>query len=103
MKTCAWQKAMDFTVDLYKVTQKFPREEAHGLVTQLRRAAVSIASTIAEGKGTFSDKELLHFLSNARGSVYETQTQIALAHRLNLLTLEENQPLVNEGAELDVF
>jgi four helix bundle protein len=66
----AWQTAMDMVRNIYRLTQAFPKEETYGLTIQLRRAAVSIASNIAEGKGRSSDKELLHFLSNAKGSLY---------------------------------
>ena len=96
----AWQKAMDFAIDVYRATREFPREEIYGLVTQLRRAAVSIASNIAEGKGRFSDRELLYFLSNARGSLYEAQTQIVLARRLNLLGATGSEKLSSEAAEV---
>ena len=65
----AWQRAMDTVQDIYRLTREFPREETYGLTIQLRRAAVSIASNIADGKGRSSDKELLYFLSNAKGSV----------------------------------
>lgn len=67
---------------------------------QLRRAAVSIASNIAERKGRFSDKELLCFLSNARKSVYETQTQIVLAEQLSFLNVDQARNLSNEAAEI---
>ena len=58
----AWQKAMDFTVEVYKATAVFPPDERFGLTNQLRRASVSIASNIAEGQGRGSDRELLRFL-----------------------------------------
>jgi len=66
----AWQTAMDMVRDIYRLTREFPKEETYGLTIQLRRAAVSIASNIAEVKGRSSDKELLHFLSNAKGSLF---------------------------------
>jgi len=69
-----WQSAMELTGNIYRATKKFPAEEKYGLSSQLRRAAVCVASNIAEGKGRSSDKELLQFLSRARGSVYEIQT-----------------------------
>jgi len=69
-----WQSAMELTGNIYRATKKLPAEEKYGLSSQLRRAAVSVASNIAEGKGRSSDKELLQFLSRARGSVYEIQT-----------------------------
>jgi four helix bundle protein len=81
-----WQGAMELTTKIYRITRKFPAEELYGLSTQLRRAAVSVPSNIAEGKGRSSDKELLQFLSRARGSLYEVQTQLAIAEMLGFLT-----------------
>ena len=77
-----WQMAMRLVLDIYRRTQTFPREETYGLTVQLRRAAVSIASNIAEGKGRSSDKELLHFLSTAKGSLFEVETQLMIARDL---------------------
>ena len=64
----------------------FPREEIYGLANQLRRAAVSVASNIAEGKGRRTDKEFLLFLHHARGSVFEVETQLTIAGRLGYVT-----------------
>ncbi len=96
----AWQKAMELVVTVYRVTRTFPKEEMYGLASQLRRAAVSIPSNIAEGKGRFSDKELLQFLSNSRGSAYELQTQIALAHRLGYISDSESRQLADQAASV---
>jgi four helix bundle protein len=82
----AWQNAMDLALKIYQATTKFPRDEMYGLTSQLRRAAVSVPSNIAEGKGRSSDKELLQFLSRARGSVYELQTQLEVAKSLCYLS-----------------
>jgi four helix bundle protein len=81
----AWQKAMDLVVEIYEVTEKFPGEEIYGLTSQLRRAAVSIPSNIAEGQARFSRREFKHFLRNAKGPLAEVQTQIAIATRLGLM------------------
>ena len=81
-----WQGAMELTTKIYRITRKFPAEEMYGLSTQLRRAAISVPSNIAEGKGRSSDKELLQFLSHARGSMYEVQTQLEIAELLSFLT-----------------
>jgi four helix bundle protein len=70
----AWQKAMKFVTDIYEVTQRFPSEERYGITNQLRRAAVSVPSNIAEGQARFSQKEFHHFLSQARGSLVEIET-----------------------------
>jgi four helix bundle protein len=77
-----WQAAMDLAEDIYRVTKSFPKVELYTLTSQLRRASISIPSNIAEGKGRSSDKDLLHFLNYSRGSLFEIETQIALARRL---------------------
>jgi four helix bundle protein len=66
---------MDLVLAVYHATRRFPEDEKYGLASQLRRAAVSVPSNIVEGKGRASDKELLQFFANARGSIYEVQTQ----------------------------
>lgn len=68
--------------------------------SQIRRAAVSIPSNIAEGKGRFSDRELTHFLSNARGSLFELETQLRLAHRLEYVSKEESGQLLRDAARI---
>lgn len=74
------------TAEIYKETGHFPKHEIYGLTRQIRRAAVSIASNIAEGKGHRSDKEFLHFLFHARGSLLEVQPQLAISERLQYLS-----------------
>lgn len=83
-----WQRAIDLSVAVYELTRQFPREEIYGLVSQLRRAAVSIASNIAEGYGRTSTGEYLQFLGIARGSNLELQTQLVIARRLSLGSTE---------------
>jgi four helix bundle protein len=78
-RSIAWQKAMLLTNDVYALTRKFPSDERFGLTNQLRRAAVSIASNIAEGKGRCTIGELIHFLGMARGSALEVHTQLEIA------------------------
>jgi four helix bundle protein len=85
----AWQRAMELVVQVYRDTEGFPRHETYGLTSQLRRAAVSVASNVAEGKGRGSDKELIQFLNCSRGSIYEIQTQLLIAQRLGYLTDEQ--------------
>jgi four helix bundle protein len=80
-----WQKAVDFTVEIYRVTESFPKDERFGLTSQIRRASVSIAANIAEGAGRKSTKEFLKFLSIAQGSASEVETEIVIAHRLSYL------------------
>ncbi|MEO0586457.1 MAG: four helix bundle protein [Planctomycetota bacterium] len=80
----AWQKSYAFVLSIYRVTAKFPTDERYGLTSQLRRAAVSIPSNIAEGFGRHSRADFLRFLDIARGSAYEVQTQLRLAFDLGL-------------------
>jgi four helix bundle protein len=82
----AWQKAIDLTQNVYAVTSKFPIEERFGLTSQMKRAAVSVASNIAEGAARFSTGEKLHFFRMARGSLSELDTQIEITERLAYLS-----------------
>lgn len=78
----AWQKSMDLVSAVYRASQGFPKEEIFGLVSQIRRSAVSVPSNIAEGHARTSRKEFQYFLSNARGSLAELETQLTIAHQL---------------------
>ncbi len=77
-----WQRSMELTVLIYKLTASFPREEVYGLTSQLRRCAVSVPSNIAEGQGRLNTREFKQFLGIARGSNCELQTQLEIAQRL---------------------
>jgi len=77
-----WQKAMDLTLTIYRLTHGFPPNETYGLTSQLRRCSVSIPSDIAEGQGRSNTRELAQFLGIARGSNCELQTQLEIARRL---------------------
>ena len=88
-----WQEAMTLTVEIYRCTGKFPKHEVYGLTQQIRRAAVSVPSNIAEGKGHYSDKEFSRFLFHARGSLQEVQTQLLIAEQLQYLAKEDAQRL----------
>jgi four helix bundle protein len=81
-------------VSVYRVTSKFPKHELYGLSQQLRRAAVSIPSNIAEGKGHRSDREFRNFLLHARGSLLEVQTQLMIAQELQYISQEEGNQLL---------
>ena len=80
-----WQKAMDLTVEVYKLVKLLPKEETYALSDQMRRAVVSIPSNIAEGQGRNSDKEFIQFLSIARGSLWELETQIEICLRIGYI------------------
>jgi four helix bundle protein len=77
-----WQRAIEMTVVVYELTQIFPQSELYGLTSQLRRAAVSVASNIAEGRGRLTQGEFKQFLGLAQGSNYEVQTQLIVARQL---------------------
>lgn len=89
----AWQKAMDLVVEIYRITKRFPPEEQFGLTAQMRRAAVSIPSNIAEGYGRNTTKEYRNFLRISIGSNCELETQITAAHRLEYVTAVEYSTL----------
>jgi four helix bundle protein len=95
-----WQAAMKLVFDVYRETATFPRHEMFGLTSQLRRAAVSVASNIAEGKGRFSDRELSQFLSVARGSIFEIETQVAIAVELSFMAKAQSKELLSRCAEV---
>jgi len=78
-----WKNAMNLSVSIYSLTKNLPLDEKYGLISQIKRSAVSIASNIAEGAGRNSKKEFLNFLSMAQGSSYELMTQILLLKELD--------------------
>ncbi len=85
----AWQKAMEVVEETYRLTENLPRKETYGLTDQMRRAAVSVASNIAEGSGRGGRKEFIQFLKIARGSIRELETQIEVCIRVKYI--ERNQ------------
>lgn len=86
-----WQKSIDLVEEIYKLTSKFPNDETYSLSNQMRRAAISIPSNIAEGNGRNSNKDYVHFLSIARGSKSELETQLYISVRLKYLTSEHTE------------
>jgi four helix bundle protein len=91
---------MEFVSAVYEATRSFPKEELYGLVSQMRRAAVSIPSNIAEGKGRITDRDRSHFYFQARGSVLELETQILIAQALEFLTESRAKALLERSSEL---
>ncbi len=77
-----WQKGIDLAKSIYRLTAKFPREEKFGLVAQMRRAAISIPSNIAEGQARHTTGEFIQFISHAEGSTAELETQVILSIEL---------------------
>jgi four helix bundle protein len=96
----AWQKAMDLVEAVYRGTTGFPREEVYGLTAQVRRAAVSIPSNIAEGQGRRTTADFLHFLSIAYGSLREVETQILIAERLKYLDSSTRTAVMELASEV---
>jgi four helix bundle protein len=96
----AWQKSMDLVTATYRATAGFPKDEFFGLTSQLRRAAVSIPSNIAEGQGRLSEKEFRYFLGQARGSLMEVETQLQIAENLGELQKEQTSLLLQSCAEV---
>jgi four helix bundle protein len=95
-----WQKAMDLVETIYRATGMFPREEIYGLTSQIRRAAVSIPSNIAEGNGRNTTRDYVHFLGIAYGSVKEVETQALIAERLRYITSSDSEELVKTTTEI---
>ena len=94
-----WQRAIELTIAIYKLTESFPDTEKFGLTNQLRRAAVSVASNIAEGYGRATKGEYIQFLGHARGSISEVETQLVIAEALSFGTkslLQSAAGLCNE-------
>ena len=94
-----WQKAMDLVVEIYKISKLLPKEETYGISDQIRRSAVSIPSNIAEGQSRNSIKEFIQFLSIARGSLAELETQLLICIKVNMLSednITEAQNIITE-------
>ena len=96
----AWQKSKDLVTAFYRASQRFPKEEIFGLVSQIRRSAVSVPSNIAEGHARTSRKEFQYFLSNARGSLAELETQLTIAHQLAYIDETEINQLLDRLGEV---
>ena len=93
-KMIVWQKAMQLTELTYVVVKKLPKEELYALSSQMRRAVVSIPSNIAEGAGRNTDKDLRHFMTIARGSATELETQLMICEMLRYLSIDDVKPIM---------
>jgi len=93
-----WEASMSLAEEIYSLTVDFPADEKFGLVSQLKRSAISVPSNIAEGKGRNSDKEFKQFLYIARGSLFELRTQLELARRLGFV--DNNKKIKNRIVEV---
>ncbi len=99
-KLIIWQKSMDIISDIYKMTKSFPKEEIFALTSQMRRAAVSIPSNIAEGTSRKTKNDYQHFMAITRGSSLELETQIEIALRLRYCTEAQSSPLLEKIHEI---
>lgn len=96
-----WNLAMEIAEEIYKISSNFPAEEKYGIVSQIRRSAVSVPSNIAEGTGRGSDKEFRHFLEVALASAYELETQLIFTEKLKFSKEELNTSIHNKLNELE--
>ena len=95
-----WEKAVELVVDIYKITSGFPTEEKYGLISQMRRSAISIPSNIAEGAGRNTDKDFCNFLSYSHASSYELETQVIVAEKLEFIQKEVSEVICNKIMEV---
>jgi four helix bundle protein len=98
-----WQRAIELTICIYKLTWSFPSDELYGLTSQMRRASVSIASNIAEGRGRLNPAEFRQFLGVAQGSTFELRTQLLVARHLGIgkvNSLDEADSLIEEVSKM---
>jgi four helix bundle protein len=96
----AWQKAMSFVMDIYKVSKAYPRDEVFGLASLTRRAAVAIPTNIAEGQARYTANDFFYFLGRARGALVEVETQLMIAQNLGYIVPEEAQQVLDKAAEV---
>jgi four helix bundle protein len=96
----AWKKAMDLVHAVYDATEEFPKRETYSLTDQIRRAAVSVPSNIAEGQAHYSNREFLHFLRHSRGSLAEIETQLLIAQKRQYLSDSNTDRLLKQIDEL---
>lgn len=95
-----WQSAMQLAEGVYRITAPFPSHEMYGLTSQLRRAAVSIPSNLAEGHARSTTRDYLRFVGIAQGSLAEAETQVELAHRLGYVPADDLRTMLEQTNEL---
>ncbi|WP_278377653.1 four helix bundle protein [Chryseobacterium arthrosphaerae] len=91
-----WQKSIDFVTEIYRITETFPKAEVYGLISQIRRAAVSIPSNIAEGNSRRSKPDYLQFLKISRGSCAEVETQLVISKNLGFFNEDDYLQLIRK-------
>ena len=95
-----WKKSMNLVIDVYDTTRQLPKDEIYGISNQMRRAAVSIPSNIAEGYGRQTPKSYVHFLTVARGSIYELETQLLICKKIHQISSETIKDLLTTISEI---
>lgn len=95
-----WNKGIDLAESIYKTVSEFPDSEKYGIVSQLKRASISVSSNIAEGASRKSQKEFSHFLSISLGSLFEIETQLEIASRIKYINDETLKELIEQINEL---
>jgi len=96
-----WKKSMSLVTNIYQLTAKFPEDEKFGLISQIKRSSISIPSNIAEGYGRNYRKDYSRFLQIARGSLYESQTQLEIAINLNFITAKDLKEINDLSIEVE--
>jgi len=91
-----WQKAIDLAVEVYQITEKLPKEERYGLISQINRCVVSIPSNIAEGAGRNTKKDFDNFLGISLGSSFELDTQLVISNRLGSVSSDDFEKIESE-------
>ena len=102
-KLKVWQRALELVVKIYEITEKFPKEENFGITAQLRRAAISVPSNIAEGLTRKSSKDKLHFLNIAQSSLSEIDTQLEISVRLRYLNEAAYESIQTDLIEIQMM
>ena len=95
-----WQIAHKLTIDIYLLTKNFPKEEIYGLISQLRRAAVSVEANIAESHGRFHSADIVRFLLDSRGSIYEVQSLLMISKDVGYCTSRSTDDLLKQYSDL---
>lgn len=99
-KLKVWNEAHQLTLKIYEITQHFPQEERYGLISQLRRAALSVPTNIAEGQGRSNNKEFINFLRIAKGSISEVEYLVFLSYELGFVQLDKYKELSNDAEKI---
>ena len=100
LKLDVWRKSIDFVTILYKTTSGFPNNESYGIVSQLRRAGVSISANIAEGAARSGKREFIHFLSISLGSLSEVETLLIISERCGYINSDQSEEIDNQLSEI---